>query len=88
MKLDRFTDAKSIEIKAPRWKDRTVGIASYRIGLHNIIRITYKNKAGELLYPLPLYMRGDDIRSYPAQTLPSGVKLYLVPIANLEPLEE
>lgn len=88
MKLDRFTPANSIEIAAPRWKDRTVGIASYRVSIHNVIRISYKRANGERLYPFPFYMKGDVIRSYPKQTLPSGVVLYLVPIADLEILEE
>lgn len=64
-----------------------MGIAGYRIRGHNVIRIKYRNKAGELLYPEPLYMSGDQIRSYPHQVLGSGVSLYLVPIRDLEVLE-
>lgn len=87
MQLNRTTPVQQIEIRSPRWKQRTVGVASFRVGHHNQIDITYKNKAGERLYPEPLYASGELIKSCETQQLPSGVLLYLVPISKLEPLE-
>ena len=87
MILDRLTPCAKIEIKMPRWKQRVVGIANFRVKQHNEINITAKRKDGSLYYPEPLYATGDQIRAYETQTLPSGVKLYLVPINSLETLE-
>lgn len=87
MVLERNTICNLIEIKSPRWKQRIVGIATYRVGVHNEIRITAKGKDGQLYYPEPLYGAGEMIRQCKIQSLPSGVNLYLVPISKLEPLE-
>lgn len=87
MILSRTTPVNKIEIRMPRWKQRVVGVASFRVGQHNEIDIIAKGKDGERYYPEPLYGSGEMIRKCEVQTLPSGVKLYLVPIANLETLE-
>ncbi|CAB4151270.1 hypothetical protein UFOVP585_9 [uncultured Caudovirales phage] len=87
MILSKLTSCNKINIRAPRWKERTVGIASYCIGTHNEIDIAYKNRAGEKLYPSPLYASASLIKSCPTQKLSSGVLLYLVPISSLETLE-
>lgn len=87
MKLPRMTPCSKIEIRMPRWKDRVVGIASYRIGEHNEIDITAVGKDGNRYYPETLYASRQMITSQPKQKLPSGVLLYLVPINKLEVLE-
>lgn len=87
MRLSRTTPCQQIEIRAPRWKQRVVGIASFRVGTHNAIDIIKTDKEGKRYYPDLLYGSGEMIRSCDKQVLPSGVTLYLVPIANLEPLE-
>lgn len=87
MKLSRQTTCSLIEIERPRWKERVVGIATYRVKEHNEIRITARDKDGRPYYPEPLYASGEHIRSQKTQTLPGGVKLYLVPISTLEVLE-
>lgn len=88
MRLGRSTPRQIIEIKAPRWKERTVGIATWRVGLHNEIRITYRRKGdGEFTYPDPFYISGDKIKKYPKQLVGGGTWLYLVPISDLEILE-
>jgi hypothetical protein len=87
MQLSRMTVCNQIEIKMPRWKQRIVGVANYRVGTHNAIDITALGKDGHRYYPEPLYGSGDMIRKCEKQTLPSGVTLYLVPIGSLEPLE-
>lgn len=87
MQLSRTTVCNKIEIRRPRWKQRVVGIANFRVGTHNEIDIIAVDKMQRRYYPETLYGSGDMITKCPIQTLPSGVKLYLVPIANLEPLE-
>jgi hypothetical protein len=87
MILSRLTSCNQIEIRMPRWKKRVVGVASYRVGTHNVIDIVAKGKDGKRYYPEALYGSGDMIRECETQTLRGGVKLFLVPISNLEPLE-
>lgn len=87
MILSKDTVCNHIEILKPRWKQRVVGVANFRVGTHNAIDIVKTDKEGKRYYPQTLYGSGDMIRSCETQTLPSGVLLYLVPIANLEVLE-
>ena len=87
MILPRTTVCNKIEIKMPRWKQRVVGIAAYRVGTHNAIDIMAKGKDGKRYFPDTLYASGDLIRSGEQQVLSQGTTLYLVPISKLEPLE-
>jgi hypothetical protein len=87
MILPRTTTCNVIEIRAPRWKQRVVGVASFRVGHHNAIDIIATGKDGKRYYPDTLYGSGEMIRKCETQHLPSGVILYLVPISQLEPLE-
>lgn len=72
---------------APRWKQRVVGIASYKVQTHNAIDIMKTDKDGKRYFPYTLYGSGELIRSCPTQELSQGVKLFLVPIDQLEVLE-
>lgn len=86
--LSVSTPCNYIQIKYPRWKQRVVGVAKYRVGTHNAIEITATDKKGERYYPDMYYMSGEDIQRHEVQKLPgSGVELYLVPINELEILE-
>lgn len=88
MKLDRFTVCQLFEIRSPVWGGRKVGLATYKVGAHNEVRITKRNKDGELLYPQPLYISGDKARTYPIEPIGNtGVQVYSVPINDLEVLE-
>jgi hypothetical protein len=87
MQLSRTTVCSHIEIRSPRWKQRVVGVASFRVGTHNAIDIIKTDKEGKRYYPDLLYASGETIRACEQQKLPSGVVLYLVPISKLEPLE-
>ena len=91
MKVSRLTPLNAIPpIHAPRWNGgkRVVGIADYRIKDANRIEIDYVRKSdGERVYPTPFFMRGNKIKTYPTQIVRGGVKLYQVPIDDLEPLE-
>lgn len=88
MKLSRFTPANKIEIKYPIWHNRSIGIATYKVGQHNEITILKKDANGKLYYPLPLYISGENARKYPIEPVKSNknIKLYIIPIADLEEL--
>ena len=87
MKISHNTPCNLFEIKKPIWNGRKVGLATYKIGIHNEIRIMAKSKNGFALYPNPFYASGEFLKTCPTQQLPSGVKLYLVNISDLELLE-
>ena len=52
-----------------------------------MIEITAKKKDGTKYYSDQYYMSGENIKKHEVQLLPSGVKLYLIPINELEILE-
>ena len=87
MTLSRTTTCSQIDIRSPRWKQRVVGIANYRVGFHNSIDILATDKEGKRYYPNTLYASADTIKSCDTQTLDNGTLLYLVPISKLETLE-
>lgn len=89
MKLNRTTPANLFKIKTPIWGGRKVGLATYKIGQHNEIRIEKRNAEGDLLYPQPLYISGEKVKNYPIQAVKSNpnIKLYIIPINDLETLE-
>ena len=63
MKLPKSTSVRNISIWMPRWHDRTVLIAKFKVGEHNIISFTkaptYKGK---------FYLSGKTIQKYPIET--------------------
>lgn len=79
--LDRQTPANNIEIWQPRWKDRKVLIAKYKVGTHNRIVFT-KTKS----MPGEYYLSGEAIRRYPLQTN-GTLECYAVPMDELQRLE-
>ena len=90
MKLPRTLTASLFEIQTPRWKQRTVGLAKYKISDHNEVVILAKGKDGKPYYPGNFYIAGDKALNsgYEEQTLqPSGLVVIHVPINDLEPLE-
>ncbi len=70
-----------IEIWQPRWKDRKVLIAKFRVGTHNKIVFT---KAPSL--DANYYMSGAKILTYPLETN-GKIPCYAVPLDELEILE-
>lgn len=89
MILSKNISCNLFEIRKPVWGGRKVGLASYKIAAHNRIDILYTDKEGRRIYPLPLYISGADARKYPMQAVRSNhnVKLYIIPINDLEVLE-
>lgn len=89
MKLSRFTPAELFEIRTPVWGGRKVGLNVKKIRQHNEVRITFKDQEGRLVYPNPLYISGEAAQGYPVEPVKRypDVKLYIIPIEDLEPLE-
>lgn len=81
MILSRTMPCQKIDIWQPRWKDRTVMIAQYKVGTHNEITFS-KTKS----MPYTYYISGEEVRKHPLQ--PNGkLMCYCVPLNKLEVLE-
>ncbi len=81
MKLSSTTPCNLIEIWQPRWKDRVVLIAKYKVGTHNEIRFT-KTPSMEGSY----YISGANAVKCPLETN-GKLACYAVPMDDLETLE-
>lgn len=81
-----LTGLNKIEIKAPIWATRSVGIAEYRLRPHNLIEIMYTKKDGTRYDSNKYYITEEKARTYPIQIVGGRVKLFLVPISDLEEL--
>jgi len=79
--IDRLTPLNKIEIWEPRWKDRKVLIATYKVGEHNKIVFT---KAPSM--PGEYYLSGKTIKKCPKETN-GKIPVYAVPVDKLEKLE-
>lgn len=74
----------AIEIWAPRWKDRTVLVADWKIQAgRNIIDILASRKDGTRFYPLPFVADGKWLKSL--ELTPKGMRV--VPLGELQTLE-
>jgi len=72
----------NIEIWQPRWMDRTVLIAKYKVGNDNYIKFT---KTPSM--PGTYHIKGDEVRKYPLQSN-GKVACYCVPLDALELKED
>ena len=81
MKLSRTTSCQLFKIMQPRWKDRTVLLAKYRVGTHNEIVFT---KTPTL--PDHYYISGVDVVKYPVVTN-GKIDCYAVDMNQLQLLE-
>lgn len=77
MKLPKFTPAQVIDIWQPRWHDRVVLIAKYKVGTHNLIKFTKTPSMTD-----EYYLDGKTITKYPLETN-GKVKCYAVPLDEL-----
>jgi len=82
MLLAKNTPASKIIVWAPRYKDRKVLIAKYKVGNHNEIIF---EKAKHLL-DMKFYMSGQQITSYPLEDN-GKIACYAVPMDDLFRLE-
>jgi hypothetical protein len=88
MRIRRTTPINHIEIKTPMWKNRTIGIANYKVCDQNAIDIMAINsETGERYYPNTLYATREQIIKHDKMTVGQGTVLYQVPISELETLE-
>ncbi len=74
-------------IETPIWRDGgAVGVAARRLvdGTMMDVTISYKDKAGNLVYPHIYRIACSKIRKYPTKTLREGVVLHVVPIRDFE----
>lgn len=81
MVLSKNTPCQKLTIWQPRWKDRTVLIARYKVGTHNEIVF---EKAPSM--PGSYYISGNAARLYPTTTN-GKLECYVIPLDDLEPLE-
>lgn len=86
MKLSKSTSCQSFQIKMPRWKERVVGLAAHKVGMHNSVEILAQGKDGKRYYPGEYYVSGEQVKQCERQNI-RGLTLFLVPISSLEPLE-
>lgn len=84
MILDPKTPLNLIEIWAPRWRDRVVLVAPWKVGNHNKVVFTRaKSMPGEY------YLSGKTIRDCKLDMSGNGKSsMYAVPIDKLEKLEK
>jgi hypothetical protein len=80
--VSKYTTLNLIDIFTPRYKDRVVLIAGYKVKEHNKIIFTKAKHLADKVY----YMSGSQIRSYPKDTN-GKIMCYAVPLDDLEPLE-
>lgn len=75
----------SYTIKAPIWGTQSVGIAHHRVLGDSFIeiRIAYKDKLGNKVYPFNYNMHMSKVRSYPTQMV-NGTELHIVPINDFD----
>lgn len=81
MVLPRLTACQKIDIWQPRWKDRRILIAKFRVGTHNEIVFT-KTKS----MPGSYYLSGETIKKYPLENN-GKIACYAVQMDELEVLE-
>lgn len=81
MILSKDIACNVLDIWSPRWKDRTVMLAKYKIGTHNAITFS-KTKT----MPGRYYISGAKAKQFPLETN-GKLECYCVPIDELEPLE-
>lgn len=75
--------ARRVEIRQPIWKDKSIGIAEYKMTDDLEITIPYVTKEGERLFPYVYFISRSKAMCYPKQ-LVKGIILRIIPIADLE----
>lgn len=81
MILSRTTPCQIFEIRQPRWKDRMVLLAKYKVGSHNQIVFTQAKSL-----PDTYYVSGAEVAKCKVGTN-GTIPVYEVPLSKLELLE-
>ena len=91
MKIPKYSFPTKHTIRKPMWNGRKVGIATYKIGEHNIITITAKDTDGRYLFsidggetPAEYYASREQLLNGEDFKLGSGVHLKLLSIGHLD----
>lgn len=84
MKLGKDIPVQMIDIKQPRWRDRTVLIAKYKVGMHNLIRMTNVKEGNA--YNGEFYLSGETIQKYPLDSN-GKIPCYAVSLDELQVFE-
>lgn len=82
MQLHQQTPAQLFTIWQPRYHDKKVLLAKFKVGTHNKVVFTKAPDMGTQ----PYYISGEKVKSYPAESN-GKIQCYAVPIDALEPLE-
>ncbi len=81
MTLSKDTSCQLFQINQPRWHDKTVLLAKYRVGQHNEVIFRYARN-----YPDSYYLSGEEIKQHPIETN-GTIECYAIPLNKLELLE-
>lgn len=74
-----------INIEAPIWGHRKVGIAEWRMNADILeVDILYKDKSGRRVYPHLYRISRTKAMTYPVQVLREGTRLRVIPIADFQ----
>ena len=76
-----------LKIREPIWLSKSIGIASKRAFADLEIEITYKDKAGNRVYPATYKISKDKITTYPFKYIGEN-RIHIVPIKNLTIIKE
>ena len=74
---------KKYTIRSPIWKTKSIGIADYRLIDDLLVDISYKDKAGNILFPGEFVVKKDIARTYPIQKIKGDINLHIIPIDDL-----
>ena len=72
-----------LKIREPIWITKSIGIASKRAFADLEIEITYKDKAGNRVYPATYKITKEKIITYPCRYIGKN-RIHIVPIKDLE----
>ena len=78
---------KTFKIKSPIWSSMSIGIAHFRVSDDLKIEILWKDKYGNRKFPDTYFMKKEKIITYPTKIIHNRIKLYIIPIKNLEILK-
>jgi len=78
-----------IFVREPIWRDRSVGIAEDKINPKDylLVKIEYRDRNGNELYPYYLMMGGSKALKYPIRYIRGSVKLRIIPIKDFKKMK-
>jgi hypothetical protein len=74
---------RKLTIKEPIWKYKAIGIREDKVTDDFRIKISYKTKDKQLLYPQTYFMTKEEIKKFPLKYLGS-MFVYVIPIEKLK----